>query len=246
MKSVQQLRAKARAAGTLVDTPQQQVDMEGDDIRVVPAAAGHDLRARVRPGRGLRRRARGLRGPVHHLWRRVSRGGLARLRMRLGRFRDLGRAVAPGMGVPEGLAGSAMAAAAAGIPIRAAGTRSCGTITGPGRDSRARGPSPGARAPARSPVATYHPPAGPPPSPARITAGTATRGAAPSTPAPRGELYGGYSRGTDTRTYSTRGQTSRKAPVSRSAPAGRSAPARSRLPRVRRQGPALKPNTPAP
>ena len=36
MKSIQQMRAKAVAAGTLVDTPQQQVDDEGDDIRIVP------------------------------------------------------------------------------------------------------------------------------------------------------------------------------------------------------------------
>jgi hypothetical protein len=37
MKSIQQLRAEARAAGTLVDTPQQRIDMAGDDIRIVPA-----------------------------------------------------------------------------------------------------------------------------------------------------------------------------------------------------------------
>jgi hypothetical protein len=37
MKSVQQLRAQARAAGTLVDTPQQKVDLEGDDIRIIPS-----------------------------------------------------------------------------------------------------------------------------------------------------------------------------------------------------------------
>ena len=36
MKSVQQMRAKALAAGTLTNTPQQQVDDEGDDIRIVP------------------------------------------------------------------------------------------------------------------------------------------------------------------------------------------------------------------
>src|ERR1700722_2422030 len=36
MKSIQQLRAQALAAGTLVNTPQQQVVMEGDDIRIVP------------------------------------------------------------------------------------------------------------------------------------------------------------------------------------------------------------------
>ncbi|HXA14116.1 MAG TPA: DUF3300 domain-containing protein [Opitutaceae bacterium] len=37
MKSIQQLRAKARAAGTLVDTPQQDVVMEDDNIAIVPA-----------------------------------------------------------------------------------------------------------------------------------------------------------------------------------------------------------------
>ena len=37
LKSIQQLRAKARAAGTLVDTPQQRVVSEGDEIRIVPA-----------------------------------------------------------------------------------------------------------------------------------------------------------------------------------------------------------------
>ena len=37
MKSVQQLRAQARAAGNLVDTTQQQVVMEGDNIGIVPA-----------------------------------------------------------------------------------------------------------------------------------------------------------------------------------------------------------------
>lgn len=37
MESIQQLRAKAQAAGTLVSTPQQQVVSEGDDIRIVPA-----------------------------------------------------------------------------------------------------------------------------------------------------------------------------------------------------------------
>jgi hypothetical protein len=37
MKSIQQLRAQARAAGTLVDTPQQDVVMEDDNICIVPA-----------------------------------------------------------------------------------------------------------------------------------------------------------------------------------------------------------------
>jgi len=37
LKSIQQLRVRARAAGTLVDTPQQRVLTEGDDIRIVPA-----------------------------------------------------------------------------------------------------------------------------------------------------------------------------------------------------------------
>jgi hypothetical protein len=37
MKSIQQLRTRARAAGTLVDTPQQQVVMEDGNICIVPA-----------------------------------------------------------------------------------------------------------------------------------------------------------------------------------------------------------------
>jgi hypothetical protein len=36
MKSIQQLRARAKAAGTLSDTPQQTVDIEGDALRIVP------------------------------------------------------------------------------------------------------------------------------------------------------------------------------------------------------------------
>jgi len=39
MKSVQQLRARARVAGTLLDTRQQHVELAGDDIRIVPAEA---------------------------------------------------------------------------------------------------------------------------------------------------------------------------------------------------------------
>jgi hypothetical protein len=37
MQSIQQLRARAVAAGSLTDNPQQQVIMDGDDIRIVPA-----------------------------------------------------------------------------------------------------------------------------------------------------------------------------------------------------------------
>lgn len=36
MSSIQRLRAKARAAGTLIDTPQQQVVTDGDDISIIP------------------------------------------------------------------------------------------------------------------------------------------------------------------------------------------------------------------
>ena len=37
MNTIQQLRAQARAAGTLVDTPQQKVVEEKSNIRIVPA-----------------------------------------------------------------------------------------------------------------------------------------------------------------------------------------------------------------
>ncbi len=39
MKSIQQLRVEARAAGTLIDTREQHIELVGDDIRIVPAEA---------------------------------------------------------------------------------------------------------------------------------------------------------------------------------------------------------------
>ena len=76
--------------------------MEGDDIRIVPAEPDTIYVPEYDPD-DVYDVPEGVRGPVHHLRRRVSRGRLARLRMRLGRFRNLGRALASGLGLPEGL-----------------------------------------------------------------------------------------------------------------------------------------------
>jgi hypothetical protein len=52
----------------------------------------------------------------------------------------------------------------------------------------------------------------------------------PSSHAPSGALFGGYNRGTQARDFSTRGQTSRQAPVRGASPGRSAAPSRSAAP----------------
>ncbi|MGA2016583.1 MAG: DUF3300 domain-containing protein [Opitutaceae bacterium] len=226
MKSIQQLRAKARSAGTLVDTPQQQVDVEGDDIRVIPAQPDTIYVPEYDPGLVYGDAPDGYAGPFitfgvgfpvgawlgfecdwddFGIWAGPWHPGWAYRRD----WRD------PHFGgrrwQPDPRRGHAL--------VR--------DYYRPGPSAPRPRPLAGARAPARGPAPANHAP------PAQAPARPNYRGYAgeaaptPSTPAPRGELYGGYSRGTDARTYSTRGQTSRSAPVSRPAPAVKSAPSRS-------------------
>jgi len=229
MRSVQQLRAKARAAGTLVDTPQQQVDMEGDDIRVVPAEEGTIYVPQYDPDLVYGEAPEGYAGPFvtfgvgfpagawlgfqcdwddFGIWFGPWHAGWAYRRD----WRD------PHFGgrrwIPDPRRGHAL--------VR--------DFYRPGASAPNPRPIAGARGPARGPVAPIRSPAGANQSRPNYRGYGAAAAPTPSTPAPQGDLYGGYSRGTDTRTYSTRGQASRSAPVQRSAPAVRSAPARSESP----------------
>jgi hypothetical protein len=236
MKSIQQLRAKARASGALVDTPQQQVDVEGDDIRVIPAQPDTIYVPQYDPDVVYGDAPEGYDGPY------VTFGVGFPVGAWLGfecDWDDFGIWAGPwhrGWDYrrewrdPHG-GGSRW------HPDPRRGHALVRDYFRPG----AAPPSPrrpeGPRGPVGGPVANYRPPAGRPgpavrPAPVAPEARPNYRGYSgpaptPSTPAPRGELYGGYNRGTDTRTYSTRGQTSRSTPVSRPAPAPRSAPARS-------------------
>lgn len=217
LKSVQQLRAEARAAGTLASTPQQQVDVDGDDIRIVPAQADTIYVPEYDPD-SVYEAADGYAGPFitfgagfpvgpwlgyecdwddFGIWVGPWHPGWAYRRdwqdARWGGSRwhaDPGRArqLVHNYYRPE-----------AGLPAP--------RFTGPAR-SPARGASPG-----------FHPPAAPaePRSDYRGYAGAQAR---PATRAPSGPAFGSYSRGTQARTYSSRGQSSRQAPVRGSAPSG--------------------------
>jgi hypothetical protein len=236
MKSVQQQRAKARAAGTLVDTPQQQVVMEGDDIRIVPtdpnmiyvpeydaddvydAPAGDEgpfltfgVGYPVGPWLGFE-----CDWDDFGIWMGPWQRGWAYRREWAG---------AGGGGRrwhPDAVRGRELVrnyyrptvTAAGPIPIAGARPEPTRRVAAP------RGAAPVSR-------------------PAQVERSTPDyRGystPSPRTPAPQGSLFGGYSRGTQTRDYSTRGQTSRKAPV---APARAAAPARAE--------PSSRSSTPAP
>jgi hypothetical protein len=229
MKSVQQLRAKARAAGALANTPQQQVDVEGDDIRIVPAQADTiyvpeydpDIVYDVPAGDVGPYVSFGVGFPVgawlgfecdwddFGIWAGPWRPGWGYRRdwndphFRGSRWHPdprRGHALVRNFYRPGG---------SLPAPRLIAGTH--------GPELRQQNGAPRSGAHASRPTLDY-----------RGYSGAAV--SRPSTPAPKGALFGGYDRGTQARDFSNRGQTSRQAPV-RSAPAPRSAPpARSEAP----------------
>jgi hypothetical protein len=227
MKSVQQLRARAKAAGTLTDTPQQQVDMEGDDIRIVPAQPDTLYVPEYDPD-VVYDAPEGYAGPYITFSAGFPVGPWLGFECDWDDFgiwvgpwhpgwdyrRDW-RGPNPGghRWHPSVRTGHALVRdyyRPTRLPAHPA------TMVGFRGPSRTPVP---AREPARPEVRVPAPSRAPAPPPSRPD----YRGyEAPARPAPAapGGLYGGYSRGTDTRSYSTRGHTSRSAPV-------RSAPARS-------------------
>jgi hypothetical protein len=241
MKSVQQLRAKARAAGTLTNTPQQQVDVEDDNIRIVPTQQDTiyvpeydpDVVYDVPEGDAGPYLTFGVGYPVgawlgfecnwddFGIWFGPwQRGWAYRRDWHDARFG--GRRWHPD--------------ARAGHELVRNFYRPGGNLPAPRLIAGAHGP-----VLRSSPGAAFHAGAAPLPRPRLDQSRPDFRGygngevARPSTPAPRGSLFGSYDRGTQARDFSQRGQTSRQAPVrsapARSAPAPRSAaPARSEAP----------------
>jgi hypothetical protein len=219
MKSIQQLRAQAVAAGTLVSNAQQQVVMEGDDITIVPTQPDTIYVPEYDPdavydgsGADLITFSTGYPvgawlgyecdwddfgiwvAPWHPGWayRRDWRngGGGNRWRPDPGRVRPVVRNFyRPGASAPH--------------PRPIGGAR-----LAPGRPVPA--PRPRLEVPVERPdYRGWSGAEAPRPAPARAP----------------GALYGGYNRGTQTRTFSDRGQASRQAPVRSFTP--RAAPARS-------------------
>jgi hypothetical protein len=234
MKSVQQLRVQARAAGTLVSTPQQQVVLEGDNIRIVPAQPNIIYVPAYDP-------AIVYETPVGYAGPLITFGIGFPVGVWLGyqcNWDDYGIWVGPW---------SPGWAYNRGWRDHGSGRDSWRSWQPDPRRSRAmvrnyyrpegRMPSPrvasGYRAPTRQPNAASRPPISHPvsrPASQPDFRGRTVVAPRPSSPAPSSNLFGGYNRGTQTRESSNRGQVSRSAPVRTPPPARAAAPAHESAP----------------
>jgi hypothetical protein len=224
MKSVQQLRAKAKAAGTLTDTPQQQVDVEGDDIRIVPAQQDTMYVPEYDPDVVYDVPA-GYDGPFITFGVGFPVGAWLGYQCDWDSFGIWVGPWSPGWGYRRDWSGGSRwrPDPRSGHALVRGYYRPGGDLPAPRVVAGARGPAP------RQQGTAFH--ARPAPAvearPDYRGYGGASEVARPSTPAPRGTLFGGYNRGTQARDYSTRGRASRQAPVRSAAPARSSAPAPS-------------------
>jgi hypothetical protein len=235
MKSIQQLRARAVAAGSLTSNAQQEVVMDSDGIRIIPAQANviyvpsydPEVVYEERPGFAGPWLTFGL-GYPEGLWLNYDLDW-DNYGIWIGAWRPGWDYRHPGW---RGLSGRAFAAhswqassqvrarAFTDGRVRSAIVRPGGFPGAPGRPAQARAARPDGRAsaPAYRPDARGYP--------------AATSGRAPilTRPAPApSSVFGGYNRGSDARAASQRGQSSRQAPAR--------APARA---------PAQRPSAPAP
>jgi len=235
MKSVQQLRVQARAAGTLVDTPQQRVDLEGDDIRIVPAQPD-TIYVPEYDSSLVYETPDEYAGPLVTFSVGFPVGAWLGYECDWDDFGIWVGPWTPGWAYRRewrrpGAGGNSWHA---WRPDPHRGGEVVRNAYRPGT----RLPSPGA-------IAGYHPPArrsGPAPHPVVSHApaparpdyrGRAIEAPRPSSPAPSSNLFGGYNRGTQTRDFSSRGQASRAAPVrsfSAPPPPRAEAPARAAPP----------------
>jgi hypothetical protein len=217
LKSVQQLRARARAAGTLASTPQQQVEMEGDDIRIVPAEPGTIYVPQYDPD-VVYEVPEGYAGPF------ITFGVGFPVGAWLGYECDWDN-----FGIWVGPWHPGWAYRRDWRDARGGGNR---WHADPGRSRplvrdhyRPEGETPAAhfagppKGPARGASPGFHPSAAP--SVVRSDyRGYSGAEAHPAARPPSGSAFGGYSRGTQTRTYSSRGESSRQTPVRGQAPSG--------------------------
>jgi hypothetical protein len=213
MKSIQQLRVQARAAGTLVNTPQQQVVLEGDNIRIVPAKPNTIYVPAYDP-------AIVYETPVGYAGPFITFGIGFPVGAWLGYqcdWDDFGIWIGPW---------SAGWAYSRGWRNPGSGGNSWRAWQPDPRRSRAvvrnfyrpegRLPSPRVVAGYRAPV--RQPSIAPRPAISRAPSRPDYRGRTvalprPSSPAPSSNFLGGYNRGTQTRAFSSRGQMSRSSPV---------------------------------
>lgn len=226
MKSIQQLRVQARAAGTLVNTPQQQVVMEGEDIRIVPVQADTIYVPEYDPGIVYE-------SPVGYAGPFVTFGIGYPAGAWLGYecdWDDFGIWMGPwrsgwAYGRPWQHPGSGANSWRAWQPDPGRSRlivrnfyRPEGRLPTPRVMAGYRGPSSRTSLAPRSAVSR---------APSRPDyRGRAVQAPRPSSPAPSSRLFGGYSRGTQARDFSSRGQASRSAPVRAPSPSRSAAPRR--------------------
>ena len=169
MKSVQQLRVQARAAGTLVDTPQQQVDLEGDSIRIVPTQP-ETIYVPVYDPAVVYETPVGYAGPFITFGLGFPVGAWLGYQCELGRFWHLGGAMESRLGLPPAMAKSGRrrrTPGGRGGPIRVVPARWCaisidrkavcpvpGSLQATARRSANRPERPIPQFPARPPVRT--------------------------------------------------------------------------------------------
>jgi hypothetical protein len=229
MKSVQQLRVQARAAGTLVNTPQQQVVMEGDDIRIVPAQPNVIYVPAYDPA--IVYETPGYAGPFLTFGMGYPVGAWLSYQCDWDDFGIWLGPWSPGWAYNRGWRnpGSGRNLWRAWQPDP--------------RRSRAMVRSfyrPEGRLPSPRVVAAYRAPVRQPglasrPAVSRAPSRPDYRGRAvavprPVSPAPSSPFTSGYNRGTQTRDFSTRGQVSRSAPVRMPSSPRAAAPARAPAP----------------
>jgi hypothetical protein len=226
MKSIQQLRSEAKAAGTLVDTPQQQVDIEDDDIRIVPTQP-NTIYVPEYDADDVYDVPEGYSGPFVTFGTGYAVGPWLGFELDWDDFGIWAGPWHPGWDYrrdwrdPHFAGGRWHPDAQRGRSLVRNYYRPGASMPGArpiaGFRAQARGPAPVSRGPA---MVNHSAP---------DYRGYSSAPPRPSSPAPSGALFGGYNRGTQARDFSSRGSTSRQAPV-RSAPAGRSSPGRSSSP----------------
>jgi hypothetical protein len=217
MQSVQQLRAKARVAGTLASTPQQQVETDGDDILIEPDQPDTIYVPEYDPD-VVYDVPDGYSGPFLTFGVGYPVGAWLGYECD---WDDFGIWVGPwhpGWAYRRDWRDSRWGGTRwHADPVRARQLmRNYYRPEGETPSARFAGPS---RGPARGVNPGFHPSA----APAEFRSdyrGYAGAQARPETRMPSGSVFGGYNRGTQARTYSSRGQSSRQAPVRGSAPSG--------------------------
>jgi hypothetical protein len=230
MKSIQQLRVQARAAGTLVDTQQQQIAVEGDNIRIIPAQPNIIYVPAYDPAI-VYERPYGYAGPFITFGIGYPVGAWLGYQCDWDDFGIWVGPWSPGWAYRRGWRNPG----SGGNPWRAwrPDPRRSRVVVRNFYRPENRPPIPriaaGYRAPSRQPGVAPRPVISRTPSRPDYRGRTVTP-PRPSSPAPGGNLFGGYNRGTQTRQFSDRGQVSRSAPVRTPSSPRAAAPARSAAP----------------